>query len=958
MFFFHQAGGEDRWLSALSDHRQKIVAELHPAFVTVLDVDAVPEDGWGREEYAKLKYKGPFYADFDGETLEDTIPNFKLFLAKLKEQGVELESVRLYATGGRGFHIEVPDEVVMPKVPRGGTTLLPSIYKEMAFELIVETLDMRVYSARKGRMWRTPGVQRDNGAFKVPLTLTEALEITSASYAELCAAPRPEPQRAVPKLALGLAAMFAKAQGKMSDAVKRTAKTAAQDTALLAKFKGQFPPTVEKVMRGEGLLHGIGFQKIAMQLAITANALGKSAEELVEASEGLVSSHQSDSKRYNSPRKRKEELRRMWDYTHENPAYSFSAGGIKSLLEPDQYATDLDLVDRSRDGYVWDGESEEELTEEEAAEIALADRGQSAGLVVRKSGTYVRTNDGLKALSYVSLIKPVRLISSEDQQHIGFEADVYVRGKKHSKALLPMDAFKSRSQIHGHFSAYGGTFLGNDIQAGALMTVLDFSAQAAKRDVYVVHREGLDIVQSPLHKDEVKDDVVWASPGDVRCANSEITYRYQPKLATSPIFNTDIHLCKPLEDSEDTRTWLRALLDMNSSITVAQMVGWFVSCLHRQFYHRTDNQFPLLHPNGAAGSGKTATTTLLARLYHNTTRPQVLSASGSATTPFTLKSAWTSSASIPLVLDEYKPSELGPVRTDLLLQLFRHSYNQGLGGSGGVSRGNGNASYRDVTQYAYSAPVAFIGEAQEMQTAIVQRSLPVSFTPSGKDAHTKQFEIAQAGAGYLPKLGNALLKLGILETVESRKAALQPYKEQLRASLDKNVHSRQVFNLAVVLAGLDFLGVTLTAIFGDAFAGDIDRLKDAVFTNKSEVAAHAVNETAKVLNEMSLISHTEAVESEFSLREGYEYVIGDGYMELMVRESFVRYFAWCKRKGFTPLFSNADAFTGALGKFDPVTDKLCLGSPLKRSGQARVYRFDLNRLTAEGVEMFKSKAQS
>ena len=488
------------------------------------------------------------------------------------------------------------------------------------------------------------------------------------------------------------------------------------------------------------------------------------------------------------------------------------------------------------------------------------------------------------------------------------------------------------------------------------MTILDHSAKEAKRDVFVVHREGLDLVQSPRHLDEVKLDTVWAAPSGVWGGSDEVTYRYQPKLVTSPVYNTDIHLCKPLEDSADARTWLSALMRMNSDITVAQMLGWFVACMHKQYYQRAFNQFPLLHPNGAAGTGKTATTSLLGRLYHNTTRPQVMSCSGSASTPFMLKGAWTNSASIPLILDEYKPSELGPVRTDLLLQLFRISYNQGLGGSGGISRGNGNGSYRDVTQYAYSAPVAFMGESQEMQTAIVQRSLPVAFTPSGKDAHSPEFAIAEAGADFLPKLGNALLKMGMQETVESRRAAVQPHMDHLRATLDKHVHIRQVYNLSIVLAGLDFLDGTLRAIFGDAFRGDIDRLKDAVFTNKSDVAIQAVNETAKVLNDLSLMSRTEEPDSEFAVREGYEYVMGDGHVEILLRESFVKYFAWCKRKGFSPLFSSVEAFTGALGKFDPVTDKLCLSSPLKRTGQSRVYRFNLDRLAAEGVEMFKSKA--
>jgi len=44
----------------------------------------------------------------------------------------------------------------------------------MAYKLYVDTLDLRVYSAKRGRMWRTPNVQRENGKYKVPISLGEA----------------------------------------------------------------------------------------------------------------------------------------------------------------------------------------------------------------------------------------------------------------------------------------------------------------------------------------------------------------------------------------------------------------------------------------------------------------------------------------------------------------------------------------------------------------------------------------------------------------------------------------------------------------------------------------------------------------------------------------------------------------------------------------------------------------
>ncbi|MFZ4780597.1 MAG: polysaccharide pyruvyl transferase family protein, partial [Terrimicrobiaceae bacterium] len=43
-------------------------------------------------------------------------------------------------------------------------------------------------------------------------------------------------------------------------------------------------------------------------------------------------------------------------------------------------------------------------------------------------------------------------------------------------------------------------------------------------------------------------------------------------------------------------------------------------------------------------------------------------------------------------------------------------------------RGGSESSFRDVTHYTYSAPTVYLGESQEMQTAIVQRTVAVGFS--------------------------------------------------------------------------------------------------------------------------------------------------------------------------------------------------------------------------------------
>lgn len=958
-FWFQRTGGEEVWHEALSDHRSKVLAEMRPAFVTVLDASAIPDKGWSREQYDEVKYSGPFYIDWDAASIDEAAKGFHQCLAKLKEMDVDLSMLRLYATGGRGFHLEIPEAVFMPKVVKAGVNHLPGIYREMAMDLFTESMDMRVYTSRRGRMWRVPGIQRSNGKYKVPLTVEEATSITPEDYDILCSEPRMEPARTAPTLNLALSALYMKCVDKVAKGVKNRSKTA-KDKELLAAFKGDFPASIKRVMAGEGILPGVGFNQIAMQLAITANAVGKSADELVKACEGLVKSHASDG-RYNSPRKRKQALVDLWHYTNESDAYSYSRGGIRALVMPDFPTGDLDGVNEHMGvGNVPEEEdAPSDLTEEAKEGIANASGSLIEGVSIQQSGIYKRTSDGWKMLSNLSFVKPAITVDTEDGLTLGIEASVLADGSPYGRQLIPAKTFQSRATLSAYCSGRNGIFSGTDTQASVVGLLLQRAAKKGNRVIYVVRREGLDLIQDPLDKSRIALDPVWISAEAALTHRSDIQYKYSPKLGTNSVFNTDIHQCAPLQDTLDSRAWVEALLKMNSPTVVAQLLGWFVSCFHKQYYQRAFNQFPLLHPNGPAGSGKTITTSLLGRLFHNTTLPKNISAG--IGTVFPLRHAWSSSASIPLIIDEYKPSELRQDRLDFLLQSFRLAYNQAFSSTGGVSRGSADSSFRDITEYSFSAPTVFLGESQESQTAIVQRSVPVAFNPEDSTAHTRWFEEVKSSPQYAPQLGRVLLALTmgstpeLAETVESRAEALRPVIDDLRNSMNASVHDRQIYNLAVVLEGLNFLERAFKAVFGDTFTGQLDLLKQSIHDHKADLQVSVMSEAAKVINDIALISRTEDSESEFAIRESYEYVVGDGYVDIMVRETFVKYFAWCKRKGFTPLYPTPDSFITAMGKFPPLMDKLCLGSPLRKGSQSRIFRFSIPKLVAEGIEGFKSK---
>lgn len=962
-FWFQRTGGEEAWREATSDHRSKILAEYRPAFVTVLDASISPETGWSREQYDEVKYSGPFYIDWDAESLEEAISGFHEMLGKLHDMDVDVDAVRLYATGGRGFHLEMPEAMFMPKVSKAGVTHLPGIYREMAMELFTEHMDMRVYTGRRGRMWRVPNVQRSNGKYKVPLTTAEAMAMTPELYEKLCAEPRLEPQRPEPLPNMGMTALYVKCSDKVARGVKNRGKTA-KDVSILAAFKGEFPHSIKRIMAGEGISPGVGFNRIALQLAITAHALGKSADELVASCEGLVKNHQSDG-RYSSPRRRKDALRELWHYTQDSDAYSYSRGGIRSLVTPDFPTGDLDGPSQaSSAGHVPEDINDEDdgLSDEAREEIHNAANSLLEGLSILKSGIYKRTSDGPRLLSNVAFVKPSVTIDVQDGLMLGIEADIVADGSPSGRHLVSSKVFQSKAALNAFCTGRGGIFSGTDNQASVVGLLLQRAAKKGDRMIYIVRREGLDLVQNPLDRSKPDLDAIWVGADKVLTHREGLNYKFAPLVGTTGMFNTDLHNgTTSLKDSEASREFVKALLNMNHPQVVAQMLGWFVSCFHKQYYQRGFGQFPLLHAHGPAGSGKTMSINVLAGMFHHTNKPKNLAAGAGTYLPF--KHAWSSSASLPLIIDEYKPSELRQDRLDFLLQSFRLAYNQAATATGGVNRGGAESSFRDITEYEYSAPTVFIGESQETQTAIVQRCVPVAFSPADSTRHTQEFKLVQAGARFLPQIGRLLLAMtmgvksesGWLvepETVASRTSCLQATFDTLRETM--TAHDRQVFNLAVVLEGLRFLNKALQQVFGETFKGDFERLEQGLLDNREELQAKVMSEAAKVLNDMALISRTEPSESEFALREGEEYVVIDDGVQILLRESFVKYFAWCKRKGFQPLYPTPEAFIAGMGKFPALNDRLCLDSPLRKSPQSRIFCFSLQGLAAEGVEGFKS----
>lgn len=954
-FYTQQKGGEEAWQPALADHRDAVLRDSKPAFVTVLDVDAIVDGNFTKEKIEGLKYRGPMYIDWDG-ALDEVIPKVQEFASKLEEMGVNINCVRWFATGGRGVHVEIPSEMFVDKPSKTGHAYLPAIYKEMMYALFTDCMDMGVYSGRRGRMWRTAGVQRDNGLYKVPLTANEVRELNSDNYAEFCAAPR-HVEVLAPMFSYKLALIYATAAQKVENAFKNR-KTNEGDKRLLAKFGGKFPATLQRIMAGETVNPDAGFHSIALQIGITANALGISEEAVLNQCEGLVNNHVSTGNRYNTPGKRKVELQRLLRYTADNPCYEFSKGAIKSISSKDADTGDLDGLTESTGNPVLAG------TEE--------DNGLLGSLTMTGKGIYCKDAEGMmKAISNVSFDDICVMKTLPDgnagSDIWGFELDVLVRGKKQGRKVLDNSTFSTKAKFNDFAMKVSGLMMGSDGQTNALTQLLHQSAEANKKVQYVVRREGLDLVYNP---DTERYDLIWVGGGEVTWAREEAAppYAYRGTNGATGLFHSTLHKVELLEGSDHELEVIRSMLKMNDPLQLGKLIGWMTSAFHRRIHHKASGQFPVCQVFGQAGSGKTQTVLLLAGMHYQSTHDSS-TINADSLTPFAVQRYVINSSSMPVIVDEYKPGEIGPVKTHALQSMFRGVYNDAISSRGGGDDSGGSKDYRVLTQESLSAPVMFIAEALESQTAVVERSVIVSMSKSGISGREEHFQRVFDNKEVISKLGKTLMIASLSMEVDNKmktflEQRLDPARREAKEILGDKADARPVYNLATCLLGFDFFTDCVQGVFGDKLNEELTTVREAlkIKDKDQDVSATAkpMAEAAKVIDALAYMSKSEDGFSKFKMVEGKDYCFtdqgGKRCVDLNMQACYIKYVSWAKDKGQNVLYANYEQFYNGLAHFRPRKNIHSLDSFLKaEEPNIKVYRFDLGLLADEGAGEFKGQ---
>jgi hypothetical protein len=795
-----------------------------------------------------------------------------------------------------------------------------------------------VYSMKRGRMWRTPNVKRDNGMQKVRVTVQEVLDMTPELYRTIASSPRYMPAPAKPKApAISFSAAFAKACDVVAARYKAGQKNKVSNEQIKKRFEGKFPPQLVKVLSGE-VQSQQGFQATALQVAISAAALDKSLDDTLAEAEGLLKHHSGDSDRYNTYYKRKIALRQAFQYIQDNPTYQFSMGGIKSLLPED----------------------ERKSAESEEGEANFA-RSITQGILVNSQGIFHVKEEEIIEMSKLGISNPRMMLEVRNQGRVlGYMVDVYHHGNQVGTEFLDVGALQSKQKFQSFASAFSAAVHCTDAQVVALMELLKFKSETEGNTVYATAREGLDLIKPEGAATAEDFDIAWISK-DITKSKKGRTYFIKSEDQEFGVYRSDLMSAGPLQGTEAEAEAIEALLQVNSPYVVGAMLGWFSAAHARMIFDYFYGQFPLLQVFGQAGAGKSKTVDLMLRLHYMLADPKITS-SGDVTM-HALQAACSASASIPAVFDEYKVREVQKPRIDMLRRMFKNAYTRAGISKGYIDHDSGKSQVA-LRNMNFNAPVCFIGEAIESQTAILERSIVVNLTKEGRLGRKHYFDTVfdPEKRVVLSRIGCAIVN-SILDgdwTKLKRAADANRFRvDEAWGEVANDGDDRQRFNVAVVLTGLDYTRAVISAQFGDRFDEAFSDIKEAVLNDSSSrtlsVVRKVQSELAKVMASLAYLSN-EPPREDLRVHVNKEYTLEGNTVDIKAQACFDKYRAYCKHVGQESLYDNYDAFVTALETYDGTIKGAGGDNMVLRDGpRTKVFRLKLEKLANEDVDSFRGE---
>jgi hypothetical protein len=166
-------------------------------------------------------------------------------------------------------------------------------------------------------------------------------------------------------------------------------------------------------------------------------------------------------------------------------------------------------------------------------------------------------------------------------------------------------------------------------------------------------------------------------------------------------------------------------------------------------------------------------------------------------------------------------------------------------------------------------------------------------------------------------------------------------------------NDRQIFNIAVVLTGLEFMNMILSEIFGDTFTEKIYHLKNSLLTQSDRMIPVALSELLKVINTLADLSQLRGTSEPHKLESGIDYLVKPDCVHILPRNCYTQYNRYVRSIGEVPLYDSYEAFVAALSSHSIVMQRDMYDSPLKTNASTIVFALSLEAMDAEGLSNFE-----
>lgn len=964
-WFFSAMTGKNPWQTLDVVDKAQYLEEKQPEFMTVLECNA----RWAKGEAPPpdLAYRGPFYLDWDSDgDISSVLEDVRAFMGKLESMDFDLCQASWWLSGKKGVHCTIPmaclfNEKAVKATMLSGVPDLPDIYRKLAWELITPHLDMRVYTAKRGRMWRTTCRPRDLGdgkkSWKVPIHPDQLKTLDEQGYWDWCSQSRPEIRPNDATTNFQLKTMFSMALADLKSQKRERAKVKKLDFPNLESV-----PTIQALFRGEAVLDSCNLNDIKLQMASAAVAVGMSSlddeDAYIHAISGFIDKRSKLKGVTHSTKTDIENaMREAFRYVAENSYFVYTPNGLRSILS-DEYIGNTDYFGLNAE-------------DEEKRDSFI--KGIAGNMQASDIGVVQLTSKDIEPVSdYVWQPGSLQVIRDDNNRVTHYSVVPIVSGKRLDRMVISLAEINSQSKFSLHIQELGGSIQGLSMKDSgkfrqALLNFVGTSVSDAP-ELKSTCLEGIYIdVAEEKEPNTDRGSLIsrfWVEASDTYEGQVSAFLKgnhpfYVDASNPTGIFKTDLFcgLATVERDKSGMKEAVKHLLDLNgNTYSLSVLLGWFSACFIKHILYKLDliKNFPLMQIVGQAGSGKTTTVNLLLNLFSFKNRLNVLAANN--TSRFAIEKRLVSSASIPVVVDEVKPQNVSAQWLQDFRGLLQVAYT--LGST--VSKGGGNTAgshYAELSNQPMLAPIAWLGESIDTsQTSLLERLVPAMFHLNDKVGRAEHVKFLSRNEVYISALGYLLAKRAINVDLNLLKDSYLKVEAEVSKLLYNGANDRIVSNAVAVTTGFDFFASTIAESFGETFVSKLEAMRDALL-NKTFWTIEVASEVVMFMKGMSNASR----ESDISLGkpiigQHYRFISGEGtsgreeFLLVSAPRLFTAYRRRCKETGIQPVYSSPTELFSVLKNSSFAVDSLDdphLGT--------ECIKMDIARLESSGVPNFSTK---